>query len=98
MRTPAGPSVRMVSGMPSRGIAIVEPAAPGTVREEFPATAVVDQKSYSPPISSEAFSSRVMACSTSSMLFFDNFGVCAVAVMLIVIANAKILMFIIRLY
>ena len=98
MRTPAGPSVRMVSGIPSRGIAIVEPAAPGTVCEELPAIAVVDQKSYSPPTSSEAFSSSVMACNTFSMLSFDNFGVCAVAVMLIVIANANVLIFILGCY
>ncbi|MBF1562581.1 MAG: hypothetical protein HXO12_04650 [Prevotella salivae] len=35
MRTPAGPSVRIVSGIPSRGIAIVEPAAPGPLLSSF---------------------------------------------------------------
>lgn len=51
--------------------------------------AVVVQKSYSPPTSSDAFSSSVMAWSTASMLSRDNWGACPMAAVLMVNARDK---------
>ena len=76
MRTPAGPSVRIVSGMPSRGMAVVLPAAPGTNVAEPPATAEELSKLFALPTSSIAFSLSVIAFNTSSILFVLSLGAC----------------------
>ena len=66
MRTPAGPSLRMTAGIPSRGTARVIPAAPGTGtrKPNDPAIMLL----YPAPTTREAFSFRVRREMISSML------------------------------
>ena len=78
---PAGPSASVVAGMPSLGMALVCPAAPGTSAPKSPtvAEAVVDL-SPAEPTTRLIFSSTVMASITLSMLALPSFG-CAAAEM-----------------
>ena len=69
IRTPAGPSEKTVCGIPRRGMARVPPARPGTRLSELV------------PTRRDAFSSRVMACKTSSMLSSRNCGCARAAAM-----------------
>ena len=74
--TPAGPSVRTEEGMPSRGIACVVPAAPGTrwaCPPIMPLLSPLVAIWRLPPTTSIAFSSSVMALRTSSTLFACSF-------------------------
>ena len=87
MCTPAGPSVSTVAGMPSRGIATVIPAAPGTSFFWWPIMAPEPTKaSLPPPTSSWAFSSKVIAFNTSSILSARSLGDCAVIVVAVSMA------------
>ena len=79
MRRPAGPSARTVEGMPRRSIERVVPAAPGTraVAEAVILPAVMLPQPL--PTSRVAFSSSVMAATTSSMLSFVSCGCANIA-------------------
>ena len=85
MRTPAGPSVSTVAGMPKRGMRGDVPAAPATRSASPPTTAPVPKKLLAPPTNSLAFSSSVIAFSTSSMLSALSLG-CAFTVFIVIVA------------
>ena len=74
MRSPAGPSARTVWGILRRGMALVVPAAPGTIASS---AAVIEPAIMLPqpdPTTNWAFSSKVMALRTSSILSLFSFG------------------------
>lgn len=58
--------------IPSRGIAFVVPAAPGTILEEEPMTGRAEKPPMPSPTTRLAFSSKVIAAMTASILSARN--------------------------